>query len=171
MVLSPVTQAQNLAVPWSSFALGGGISVAGNSVSVSSAGESFPGFSQSADYRIGGGFLAGIAHQSGVTSVEDEMSIPLTFELYQNYPNPFNPSTTIAYDLPFTSRVTVRIFNLLGQVVATLVDEQQPAGQYKHVWHSSSSISSGVYFYRIHAKAETGQRSEFVQVRKLLLLR
>ena len=100
-----------------------------------------------------------------VTKVEENagQGLPKAFVLHQNYPNPFNPSTTIKYDLPEDSRVSLRLFNILGQEVATLVNEEQKAGFESIEWNASS-FASGVYFYRIQA-------GEFVAGRKLLLLR
>jgi hypothetical protein len=80
--------------------------------------------------------------------------IPSTFSLHQNYPNPFNPTTKIRYDLPHESRVTLSVFNLLGQEIVRLVDTHQSAGQYE-VPFEASGLSSGVYFYRIQAGAYT----------------
>ena len=89
--------------------------------------------------------------------------LPLSFSLYQNYPNPFNPSTKIQYDLPSESRVTLVVYNLLGQEVARLVDARQSAGQYE-VPFVASNLSSGVYFYRIQAGA-------YSEIRKMTILR
>jgi hypothetical protein len=89
--------------------------------------------------------------------------VPGSFALAQNYPNPFNPGTTIAYSLPVNAHVTLRVFNLIGQEVATLVNEEQKAG-YRSVEWKPASIASGVYYYRIDA-------GSFSQVRKLLLLK
>lgn len=61
-------------------------------------------------------------------------AIPTEFRLYQNYPNPFNPETRIQYDLPTATRVRIDIFNILGQKIRTLVDEQKPAGSYSVLW-------------------------------------
>jgi hypothetical protein len=89
--------------------------------------------------------------------------LPKEFALTQNYPNPFNPSTTIKYDLPIDSRVSLKLSNILGQEVVTLVNEEQKAG-YKSVEWNASSMASGVYFYRLQA-------GEFVSSKKLLLLK
>jgi hypothetical protein len=92
-----------------------------------------------------------------------DLEIPLEFRLEQNYPNPFNPSTTIRYGLPVRSRVTLTVFNTLGQQVALLQDGEQEAG-YHEVKFDGSHLSSGMYFYRMH----TGS---FTEVRKLLIVR
>ena len=98
---------------------------------------------------------------------EKEMSknknIPNEFALKQNYPNPFNPSTVIRYQLPVNSLVTLKVYNVLGQAVATLVDEIQDAG-YKSVTWNASSYPSGVYYFRIVS-------SNFSDVKKMLLLK
>jgi hypothetical protein len=89
--------------------------------------------------------------------------IPKEFALYQNYPNPFNPTTTIRFDLPTDENVTLAVYNLLGQHVATLVDERRPAGSYEEQW-DARSIPSGFYVYRIKA-------GDFIGTRKTILLK
>ncbi len=89
--------------------------------------------------------------------------IPDKFELLQNYPNPFNPSTYIEYRLPRQSYVTLKVYDVLGREVATLVDEVQGAGTYR-VKFENSQISSGVYFYVLRAGG-------FVDVKKMMLLK
>ena len=95
-------------------------------------------------------------------------NLPTAFNLNQNYPNPFNPSTTISWQSPVDSWQTLRIYDLLGRVVATLVDEYKPAGSYEVEFNSHSdegqNLSSGVYFYQLKA-------GEFQQTRKMILLR
>ncbi len=102
------------------------------------------------------------------TSVMDETALPVTFALEQNYPNPFNPETTIRYQLPIASEVKLQIYNLLGQRIVTLVDNQQPAGFYSVQWGGKDKqgypVASGVYLYSIKAE-------NFVQVRKLILVK
>ena len=94
--------------------------------------------------------------------------IPQTFELSQNFPNPFNPSTTIRYGLPRAEKVTLKIYNILGEEIAELVsDEQKQAGYHAAVWdgrnRQGNIVASGLYFYRIKA-------GDFIQTRKMLLV-
>ena len=95
--------------------------------------------------------------------------VPLVYNLYQNYPNPFNPTTTIRYDLPFTSNVKITVYDMLGREVARIVDGMQSANSYTIQWNASH-LSSGVYFYRIDAKSVDGAKT-FTSVKKLLLLK
>ena len=98
------------------------------------------------------------------TGVEKTTStLPTKFELDQNFPNPFNPSTKIRYSIPKASRVTLKIYDILGREVQTLVNEQQAPGQYT-VTFSAQNLASGVYFYRISA-------GNFSEVKKLMLLK
>jgi len=84
-----------------------------------------------------------------VTSIDDRQT-PYVFRLEQNYPNPFNPATTIRYEIPENQHVTLKIYNVLGQRVATLVNEQQAAGRYE-INFDATRLSSGSYMYRIDA--------------------
>jgi 1,4-alpha-glucan branching enzyme len=93
----------------------------------------------------------------------DENKIPTAFALEQNYPNPFNPSTIISYNVPMSSLVTIKVYNILGSEVATLVHDNKVAGTYK-VTFDASHLSSGVYFYRLDA-------GNFTQTKKLVLLK
>lgn len=90
-------------------------------------------------------------------------TIPTSFVLEQNYPNPFNPTTTISYQLPTQVHITLKVFDVLGCEVATLVDEGKQPGTCSVQWNASG-IASGVYFYRLDA-------GSFTSVKKLLLLR
>jgi hypothetical protein len=97
-------------------------------------------------------------------------SLPKTICLAQNYPNPFNPSTTIRYDLPKSANVSLNIYNTLGQLVATLVDERKEPGYYTVQW--KAQVLSGIYFYRLQAgDASTGSARGFVETRKMILIR
>ena len=104
-----------------------------------------------------------IAIQGGPTHAESHNQIPDDFGLSQNYPNPFKPVTTIAFDLPKPSHVTLRVYNLMGQKVATLVSVDQPAGHYAMTWNATG-FASGVYVYRLQA-------GDYSETRKLLLLK
>jgi 1,4-alpha-glucan branching enzyme len=98
-----------------------------------------------------------------VTGVEDgNPSVPVVFGLSQNYPNPFNPSTRIAFDLPAASPVSLRIYDMLGREVATLVDDSRPAGHYDVVWNADR-VASGVYLCRLTAGG-------FSEVRKMMVM-
>jgi hypothetical protein len=97
-------------------------------------------------------------------------AIPKEYALEQNYPNPFNPSTIIRYDLPIDAKVTLKMYNVLGQEVRTVVDEIQEAG-YKSVTFNASDMASGVYFYRLEVTSTSDPSKSFVQVKKSLLLK
>ena len=89
--------------------------------------------------------------------------IPKQFTLSNNYPNPFNPTTTIEYSLPISSLVSLKIYNILGEETATLVNKRQAAGTYTQQWNSAN-MPSGVYYYRMQA-------GSFIETKKLLLLK
>jgi len=102
-----------------------------------------------------------------LTAVNEE-SLPTITTLYQNYPNPFNPTTTITYKLSSVSNVTLKIYDVLGREVASLVNELQNAGEYK-VSFDGGRYSGGVYFYKIHAVESDGK--QFTSIKKLVLLK
>ncbi|MCX6150798.1 MAG: T9SS type A sorting domain-containing protein [Ignavibacteriales bacterium] len=109
-------------------------------------------------------YLDDITISSTVSVPEDYTSIQLDkFRLDQNYPNPFNPTTTINYQIPTAGNVSLKVNDMLGKEVATLVNEEKPAGNYQ-VDFDGSRLSGGIYFYQI----KTGS---FVQTRKMLLLK
>ena len=100
-----------------------------------------------------------------------ENSIPIQFSLDQNYPNPFNPTTTIQFTLPEASTVTLKLFNILGKELVTLVDKEMEKGVHK-VLFDAKDFASGVYFYRIQAESENSDsRQAFVQSRKLIFIK
>jgi len=92
-----------------------------------------------------------------------EASVPQRYSLEQNYPNPFNPSTAISFQLPAISNVSLKIYNVLGQEIATLVNKELKAGRYSVAW-DASNVPSGMYFYRLHA-------GNFSATKKLLLMK
>jgi len=105
--------------------------------------------------------------------VESVITLPKNFELNQNYPNPFNPSTKISYSLPNDSRVTLDIFNLIGERIGQLVNQDQAAGYYSVGFSNASvnkSLSSGIYLYRIHA-VDKSTGKDFSSIKKMVLLK
>ncbi len=104
------------------------------------------------------------------TDIEDEAEVvlPDQYELSQNYPNPFNPSTTIEFSLPTRSDVALKVFNVLGQEVAVLLNKTISAGTYKVIWdghnQNGNEVASGVYFYKL-------ETTEFVETKKMILLK
>ena len=102
-------------------------------------------------------------HKPKKTTSVFEAGKPLAYELAQNYPNPFNPTTKIEYSIPALSKVELRIYNVVGQEVATLVNEVQQAGLH-HVKFDGMNLASGMYFYRLTA-------GDFVSVKKMVLLK
>jgi len=105
----------------------------------------------------------------GTFSYSDEVVVdvnaPLTFSLAQNYPNPFNPSTVINYQLPVAGLVTLKVFDVLGNEVVTLVNEEKNAGSYNAQFTMNNvQLSSGIYFYKLQA-------GSFVDTKKMILLK
>ena len=109
--------------------------------------------------------------QMGTTDVrEDHRTVPSAFSLEHNYPNPFNPVTMIRFRLPFISNVSLKIYDVLGREVATLIDGRKLAGTYE-VDFNAHQLASGVYFYKLRAIDVTTRNAEFTDVKKMLLLK
>jgi hypothetical protein len=115
---------------------------------------------------------------NGVVTIHDiiyqEVEAPLVFKLHKNYPNPFNPSTTIKYSLPVDAQVELKVFNVLGQEVITLVDDINKAGFHDLLWYGKNqvgiSVASGMYFVYFNAKA-VGSGKHHNQVMKVIFLK
>lgn len=123
-----------------------------------------------ATYSTGRNIIVGsngliLIPSSKATAVKDGLlsGVPKTFKLYQNYPNPFNPSTNIRYEVPVQTKVTLTIFNVLGQEVTMLVNETKQPGRYEVKWDPIGQ-ASGTYLYRIIA-------GDFIETKKMILLR
>jgi hypothetical protein len=111
-----------------------------------------------------GSYLSADDFSQIMTMVKGVESVPTEFGLAQNYPNPFNPTTTIEYQIPVAAtHVALRVYNVLGQTVATLVDEVKEAGSYTARW-DASQMASGVYFYRLEA-------GDYSATRQLVLMK
>jgi hypothetical protein len=110
-------------------------------------------------------------------SNENEVEVDFTpkeFALYQNYPNPFNPNTVISYQLPVTGYVTLKVYDILGNEVATLINEEKQPGVYEVEFNSHSdegqNLSSGVYFYQLSVRGpETSSGQKIIQTMKMIL--
>jgi hypothetical protein len=103
-----------------------------------------------------------------IKEVNVAVAPPEKFEVFNNYPNPFNPTTTISYQLTADSRVRLKIFNLLGQEVASIVDEDRQAGYHQEIW-DATRYSSGMYVYQLIATDQQATRQ--VARKKMLLLK
>ena len=103
-----------------------------------------------------------------VYAENNDNSVTERFRLEQNYPNPFNPTTQIEYELPASMQVTLKVYNILGQEVKTLVNEIQGKGVYTIEWdgtnHNNVQVAGGVYFYRLITE-------NYIQTRKMILIR
>ncbi|MFN3695315.1 MAG: T9SS type A sorting domain-containing protein [Ignavibacterium sp.] len=119
------------------------------------------------DTLFAGTFSSGVWKRSLseiITSADDLIiNLPAYFSLAQNYPNPFNPNTKISWQSPVGSHQTLKVYDVLGNEVATLVNEERPAGSYE-VDFNAAGLSSGIYFYRLQA-------GSFVETKKMILLR
>jgi hypothetical protein len=109
-----------------------------------------------------------------VVSVDaEDLMIPKRFSLNQNFPNPFNPETRIEFALPVTADVQLVVYNILGQQVASLINEQKLAGNHSVLWNANDSngikLSSGIYFYMLKASGVDG--NDFQEIKKMILLK
>ena len=109
-----------------------------------------------------------VAVNTAVASADESSLLPSEYALFQNYPNPFNPSTQISFDIPKSEFVTLRVYNLLGQDVKTLINQSMVPGRYTVEWNGNdmlnSDVASGVYFYELRGES-------FISRKKMLLIR
>jgi hypothetical protein len=121
-------------------------------------------------WAVGGNGTILHTTNGGVTFIEEEennLAQPKQFLLQQNYPNPFNPSTVISYQLPAAGEVTLKVYDVLGREVVTLVNEYKNVGNYEVEFKStvgSRQLANGVYFYRL-------QVGDYVETKKMILLK
>ncbi|MGE5621172.1 MAG: T9SS type A sorting domain-containing protein [archaeon] len=124
-------------------------------------------FSSIAQFTVApGSYFAGELNND-ISGTEKENFIPENYSLSQNYPNPFNPVTIIEYGLPEDGKVTLEVFNLLGEKLAALVNELKKAGSYKAEWNAVDR-KSGIYFYRLQV---SGLRTQYTEVRKMVQIK
>ncbi len=121
-------------------------------------------------YENGWGTVCPGTWDTGVDFIDERGDgIPQHFELVQNYPNPFNSATTIKYSIPELSFVTLKVFDVLGNEIALLVNEEKSVGNYGGDF-DASDLSSGTYFYRLQVYAP-GRAGEFIDTKKMVLLK
>jgi hypothetical protein len=123
------------------------------------------------------GYLYAGSHGNGVlrttytTSVKkSDVAIPNSISLFQNYPNPFNPVTKIPFRLVHKEHVKIEIYNLIGQNIKTLLNEEMSAGTHE-ITFNAQNLPSGIYFYRITVGDSYGKTDEFRSVKRMVLLR
>jgi len=101
--------------------------------------------------------------KNSVTSIENESLGVKEFELFQNYPNPFNPTTSISFQIPSSSSVTLKVYDVLGNEISTLVSEEKPAGSYKVEFYANK-LNAGFYFYQLKTE-------NYIETKKMVLLK
>ncbi len=163
LLQSAKAQEAQMVVPNSVFGNGGAVISDSQYRIVGTLGQPFIGVAGNPSTINNVGFWYLTARELATSVEQIPSSVPKEFHLDQNYPNPFNPTTTIQFALPQRSNVTLKLYDILGRRVATLVDEELEPGVHK-VNFDAEDLASGVYFYRIQAEA-------FVRTKKLMLLR
>ena len=128
----------------------------------STMGECLIGFSNNSSTKSYAGFWYTYI-ESITTDVENQLTVPTEYKLAQNYPNPFNPVTTIQYSIPQRSNVLLKVYDVLGNEVATLVNEEKDRGVYS-VNFDATQLTSGIYFYTLQA-------SDFIETKKMILIK
>lgn len=128
-----------------------------------------PGGTLDSTFHAGSYYIADDVSVSAIPVSVEKETVPLQYKLEQNYPNPFNPSTVISYQLPVYSKVTLKVFDVLGKEVATLVDEYKNPGIYYSQFSSASrglnfQLPSGIYFYQLRT-------STFTETKKMIMIK
>jgi len=150
---------------------GGGIATGDGSIVVGTVGQTAPGSSSGGGTGLVAGFWSQpFAILTDIGEPEPPL-LPAAYRLDQNFPNPFNPSTVIQYQLPRDAHVSLKVYDVVGRLVATLADGVQEAG-FKSVTLDGRNLASGVYFYRLQSQISGGgKNSTFVDVKKLVLMK
>jgi Secretion system C-terminal sorting domain len=113
--------------------------------------------------NLSAGFISTLEISNAVTGIGSDKVYIYSHQLFDNYPNPFNPSTTIKYAIPVENKVVLKVYDILGEEVASLIDKNQAPGYYE-IKFDASNLSSGMYFYTIRS-------GNFVQTKKMLLMK
>ena len=162
LVLDAPAAAQNTQVHSFSFGTGFFVASASNTQLRATVSETIVGTTTGPTFAIGSGFLVDSLVGRITTKVIDLGTMPSAYALMQNFPNPFNPITTIHYELPKATKVSLKVYDVLGREVATLAHDYLRAGYYQVQWNAN--VASGIYFYRL-------QTEEFVETKKMILLK
>ncbi|OGU41471.1 MAG: hypothetical protein A2315_01750 [Ignavibacteria bacterium RIFOXYB2_FULL_35_12] len=156
-------------IPYSVFSNMGGIYSNADNKILSTLGESVIGNATNSSNQVLSGFW-NVYKQNVITSIEDEETVPIQFKLEQNFPNPFNPTTKISWQSPVGSLPdgkagwqTLKVYDVLGNEVAMLVNEERAAGRYE-ITFDAVHLSSGIYFYTLRA-------GNFVEMKKMVLIK
>jgi hypothetical protein len=162
LLIASITLAQNQ-IPVSVISSGGEKSSSTSFILSSTVGEQFIGKAVNSENQHNIGFWY-VYKQSTLTDVaQEEETIPTVFKLEQNYPNPFNPSTVIKFAVPEMGNVLIKIYDLLGEEVTSLVNEEMEAGWYRREFNGSG-YSSGIYIYRMQA-------GNYISTKKMILIK
>jgi hypothetical protein len=129
---------------------------------VLTASESYGRIPDGGEWQILSTISQGISNIS-VTGIKEISASVIDFQLNQNYPNPFNPTTTISYTIPIQGNVSLKIYDVLGKEIITLVDEMKTAGNYQ-VTFNATQLVSGMYFYKL-------ETNNYSQTKKMILLK
>jgi hypothetical protein len=165
MMLLPASRAlsQNTLLSWSAFGMSFEALTPSNETLNSSVRDVFIGTTKNGNVQVQSGFLAQSIRSRLNSPGGKGTVIPEAYAMSQNYPNPFNPATIIRFNLPTASAVTLRVYNILGEEVAVLVNGEMPPGVYQ-VNLDAGRMASGMYFCRLQA-------GRFVETKKMLLIR
>jgi hypothetical protein len=155
--------AQQSDIRWSSMNSGFVLSSDGQTKLKAVAGQVIVGDTRNNGLQIISGFLADTSLRGLILAAEDEHALPSSYSLSQNFPNPFNPTTNIEFRISSPEVVTLKIYDVVGRELETLLNEPRSPGRYVITWEAGG-YSSGVYFYRLHA-------GTFVQSKTMLLVK
>ncbi|MBI5020827.1 MAG: T9SS type A sorting domain-containing protein [Ignavibacteriales bacterium] len=163
MLLLNFALSQNAKITWSSFNMGFAKSQTTNTMVSSVVGQNFVGTSIQGNTEVVSGFLADTLFRGTVVAVKENEELPAKYSLEQNYPNPFNPSTTVQFSIVNTQLTVLKVYDVLGKEVVTLINEVKPPGAYTVRW-DAVGYPSGVYYYRLQA-------GNFIETKKLILMK
>lgn len=149
-------------IPYNLISTAGGKISSSANIMIFSVGESVIGKCSNASNVGLWGFWS-VYQADVITSVDEEELLPIEYKLEQNYPNPFNPSTIIKFAVPERSNVIIKIYNITGEEIQTLVNEEKERGWYE-IKFNSNGLASGIYLYRMQA-------GSYISIKKMMLIK